>query len=246
MLTAILRPAGSLLLGSIVATAAASAVAAEKFECLVEPYLDVSVSSAVPGILDEVRVDRGSVVKKGQVLASLASDVTQARRALIAARAEFAERQVERNQELFRKQVISPHEKDELETNALLLKLELREVEEALEQRTILSPVDGVVVERMFSPGEYVNEDPILRLAQVNPLRVEVAVPASMWGRIQVGGAGQVTWEAPVEGVYTGRVTVVDPVVDAASGTLGIRLELPNPAGRLPAGTKCWVDFPEP
>jgi multidrug efflux pump subunit AcrA (membrane-fusion protein) len=39
-------------------------------------------------------------------------------------------------------------------------------------------------------------------------------------------------------------VTVVDPVVDAASGTIGIRLELPNPGHRLPAGTKCEVRFP--
>jgi multidrug efflux pump subunit AcrA (membrane-fusion protein) len=100
-----------------------------------------------------------------------------------------------------------------------------------------------VVVERLFSPGEFVNEDVILRLAQVDPLRIEVAVPGSLWGQIQVGSTGQVEWEAPVKGVYTARVTVVDPVIDAASGTLGIRLELPNPKHRLPAGTRCWVTF---
>jgi len=238
------RASGCVLLGSIVLLASVSRLAAEKFECLVEPYRDVSVSSAVPGILDEVRVDRGDVVRKGQVLARLKSDAAEAHRALIEARSEFAERQVERNEELFRKQVISAHERDELETNAQLLKLELREVEEGLKERTILSPLDGVVVERMFHPGEFVSEDPILRLAQIDPLRVEVAVPGTMWGRIEVGMTGQVEWEAPVEGLYPAKVTVVDPVVDAASGTLGIRLELANPDRRLPAGTKCWVTFP--
>ena len=217
--------------------------AAQKFECLVEPYSDVSVSSAVPGILGDVMVDRGDLVKKGQVLARLLSDVAEAHYELVKARAEFAVRQVERNEELFLKQVISAYEKDELETNAQLLRLELRETEERLKQRTILSPLDGVVVERFFSQGEFVNEDPILRLAQIQPLRVEVAVPATMWGRIKVGKTGQVEWEAPVEGVYPAKVTVVDPVVDAASGTLGIRLELPNRDRRLPAGTKCWVTF---
>ncbi len=203
----------------------------------------MSVSSDVPGILDEVMVDRGDVVKKGQVLARLMSDVDEAHYELIKARAEFAVRRVERNEELFLKQVISAHEKDELETDAQLLRLELRETEERLKQRTILSPLDGVVVERIFSPGEFVNEDAFLRLAQIDPLRVEVAVPAALWGRIQVGTSGQVEWEAPVEGLHPARVTVVDPVVDAASGTLGIRLELPNPKHRLPAGTKCWVTF---
>ncbi len=43
--------------------------------------------------------------------------------------------------------------------------------------------------------------------------------------------------------VFVARVVVVDPVVDAASGTVGIRLELPNPNYRLPAGLKCKVQF---
>jgi membrane fusion protein (multidrug efflux system) len=38
-------------------------------------------------------------------------------------------------------------------------------------------------------------------------------------------------------------VTVVDKVVDAASGTFGVRLELPNPDLKLPAGLKCTVRF---
>ncbi len=60
----------------------------------------------------------------------------------------------------------------------------------------------------------------------------------------QVGMSGSVQWEGPVAGTHPARVTVVDRVVDAASGTLGVRLELPNPDHGLPAGTKCWVTFP--
>ena len=52
------------------------------------------------------------------------------------------------------------------------------------------------------------------------------------------------TPEAPVNGAYQARVKVVDQVVDAASGTFGVRLELPNPGYRLPAGLKCKVRFP--
>jgi multidrug efflux pump subunit AcrA (membrane-fusion protein) len=55
---------------------------------------------------------------------------------------------------------------------------------------------------------------------------------------------GVVTPEAPLNGTsYNARVSVVDRVVDAASGTLGVRLELPNPGYRLPAGLKCKVRF---
>ena len=235
---------GIAIVCAVALVAASDNLRAQKHECLVEPYLDVSVSTAVPGILDEVNVDRGDVVSTGQVLATLLSDAEKANYELVKARAEFAARRAERNEEMFLKQMISAHEKDELETDAQLLTLEVREVEERLKQRTVWSPLDGVVVERMFSPGEFVSDDPILRLAQVDPLRVEVAVPGTLWGKIKVGMTGQVEWEAPVEGLHPAKVTVVDPVIDAASGTLGIRLELPNPRRKLPAGTKCWVTFP--
>jgi len=140
--------------------------------------------------------------------------------------------------------MISIHEKDELVTEARLLQLEMRETEQRLKRRSIDSPIDAVVVERLFSPGEYVHEDPILRLAQIDPLRVEVAIPIRLYGKVRVGMVGKVTWEVAGLGSHDATVTVVDPVVDAASGTIGIRLELPNPDYRLPAGTQCTVTFP--
>ena len=112
-----------------------------------------------------------------------------------------------------------------------------------MERRNIRSPLNGVVVKRNFSPGEYVQDLPIFELAQIDPLRIEVVVPVRLYGKIRTGMTGKVEWEAPLRGVETATVTVVDPVVDAASGTIGIRLELPNPDHRLPAGTQCTVTF---
>lgn len=225
-------------------TSAAAAGGGGKLECLVEPYLKVAVSSAVPGVLEEVKVDRGMHVKKGQVLATLVSGVERALYESAKAKAAFAQRKVERTREMYRKQMISIGEKDELETQWELLKLEQREAEERLKLRTILSPCDGMVVKRMKSAGEYVDDKPILDLVQLNPLRVEVVVPVSYYGKIKVGMTGTVECEAPIGGSYPATVKIVDSVVDAASGTIGVRLELPNPNLKLPAGTKCSIRFP--
>lgn len=84
---------------------------------------------------------------------------------------------------------------------------------------------------------------PVLKAAQLNPLRVEVIVPVSWLGKVSVGAQAEILPEAPMNSVHVARVTVVDPVVDAASGTVGIRLELPNPEYSLPAGLKCKVRF---
>ncbi|MEM9242054.1 MAG: HlyD family secretion protein, partial [Pseudomonadota bacterium] len=48
---------------------------------------------------------------------------------------------------------------------------------------------------------------------------------------------------APLEGTHMAEVTVVDQIFDAASGTFGLRLELPNPDGKIPAGTRCLVEL---
>ena len=50
--------------------------------------------------------------------------------------------------------------------------------------------------------------------------------------------------EEPIGGKYIARVVIVDQVIDAASGTFGIRLELPNNKYKIPAGLRCQVEFP--
>lgn len=109
--------------------------------------------------------------------------------------------------------------------------------------RTIRSTIAGVVVERLGAPGEYVGEEHFLSIAKINPLFVELVVPVDYFGAIKEGAVAQVILEEPVGGSYPARVVIVDQVIDAASGTFGVRLELPNPQLKLPAGLRCQVVF---
>ncbi len=72
---------------------------------------------------------------------------------------------------------------------------------------------------------------------------MEVVAPIDLVGKIGVGTWVEVIPEDPVGGVYQARVKVVDRVVDAASGTFGVRIELPNPHNRLSGRIKCKVQF---
>lgn len=238
---------------------------------LIEPSLIINVGSAVPGIIDSIEVDRGDLVKKDQVLAGLQSQVERATMELARARAgmkstikartarlKFSRRQQERMEELYRKKVIPFEEMDESRTNSDMALLELAEAKdnkrldelelkrsiEIYKRMTIQSPITGVVMERFLSPGEYVEDQPILKLAQINPLYVEVFAHVEILGLIKVGMLTKVRPEAPIGGTYDAKVKIVDHVVDAASGTFGVRLELPNPNYELPAGLKCKVAFP--
>lgn len=235
----------SLVLSSGLGAWANSGIASEGYECLIEAHVDVSVSSAVTGVVERVRVKRGDMVKKGQTLVSLVAGIETAAHELAQARAEFAERTNERNAELVDEQLISSNEKDALETDALLARLEKREAFEVLRLRTIRSPIDGIIADVSVDPGEFVDEEEMLRIVQIDPLNVEVVVPVSLYGQIAKGQIAEVRPEPPFDRPFEARVEIVDRVVDAASGTFGLRLELPNPEGALPAGLKCMVRFPQ-
>lgn len=214
-----------------------------ELECLVEPHMLVNVGSSVDGVLEQVLVNRGDQVRRGQVVARLQSGVEAAAVKLSEARVEFGRRKMERSDSLFEKQLISAQERDELVTEVKLREEELKKDVETLKLRTIVSPIDGVVVERRLTPGEFIRTDKsvVLRLAQIDPLNVEVIAPARMFKSVQVGMGGRVNLAPMMSGTYQAKVVVVDKLIDAASGTLGIRLQLPNPENRIPAGIKCSV-----
>jgi len=244
---------------------------AVEFDGLIEPHVIVKVGSGSPGILETVDVDRGDFVKKGQVLATLQAGVEKATLEVAQARAEmeasikakdanrdFFRRKQQRHEELYKNQALAFSQMDEVETNRILAEmqlqealenkrvaeLELKRASEVVKRLTIHSPIDGVVVERFLSPGEYVENQPVMKLAQIDPLNVEVVIAVKWFPSIKVGMQARVIPEAPLGGVYPAEVKIVDRVIDAASGTFGVRLELPNPDHRLPAGLKCKVIFP--
>jgi len=103
-------------------------------------------------------------------------------------------------------------------------------------------------MERPAHPGEIARADdarkPLLKLAQLDVLHVEAILPVTAYGRIRKGMSLDVMPEDPIGGTYPAKVRVVDRVLDAPSGTFGVRLELPNPGLKLPAGVRCRVTVP--
>lgn len=232
-------------LALVMLAAPMASYSADQYECILEPKMTVNLGSASEGLLEEVLVDRGDRIRKGQVLARLTSGVEKANVELSRARLEFSSRKSSRNDELASKELIAAIDKDEMETETRINQHALQKDEEMLRMRHVTSPLDGVVIERTLSPGEQVRQDKgkIMTIAQIDPLSVEVVIPASQYGSVKVGMMAEIYPEAPVKGSYPARVTVVDRVIDAASSTFGVRLELPNPDYKIPAGFKCRARF---
>lgn len=246
---------------------------ADPFECLIEPAQVVEIRSPVEGLIGKVYVQRGDPVKTGQVLVELESSAE--RSAVESAkfraqmdgriitsknRLEYATKKFNRLNELQKQNYIPAQQRDEAEAemriassdlrdameNQELAKIEYQRAVNLLNLRTLRSPFNGVVVDRMLNPGDLAEagtgRKPVLKLAQIDPLRVEVVLPLAAYGKLRVGMTGQVIPEG-LGGRHAATITVVDRVFDAASGTFGVRLELPNHRRALPGGIRCQVDF---
>ena len=243
---------------------------AQSLDCMIQPNQVVQVGSAVPGVVERIAVERGDSVARGQVLVQLSAGVERATLAVARERAgqvgeavvadssqELARNELERANELYAQNFVSKTYLDKQLAEAKVAggrsdqaserrKLSTREVELAqaqLQQRTIHSPISGVVVERLVAPGEYVDQKPVLRIASIDPLRVDVLVPAAAFGQVEPGRKASVVPELFNRSTHVAVVKTVDRVIDAASNTFRVRLELPNPTGALPAGLRCKVDL---
>ncbi len=214
-----------------------------EIDCLIEPNMMIELSSPVSGVLDEILVDRSDTVKEGQIVATLKSDVELVKLKAGLENLNLSKVEQKRSVELYRDGVITLSEKEQADHEAALNKLEVEHAQANLELRKIRSPIDGVVADRYLMPGEYIEDKPILKLAQLNPLRVEVVAPVTYFGRIKTGVHAQVKTEYGSFDNLVAEVVVVDKVVDAASGTFGIRLELQNEDNQVPGGLKCTVRF---
>ena len=257
-----------------VAALVATQAAAATVDCVMDPSLTVKLGSPVMSVISQVLVDRGDLVKKGQIIAKIESAVEQAavltNEARAGSTAEIESKQAtldqksgvyKRKADLQTRNVTSAQDvetaqaeynvaKQELELarlNHQMAQLEVDRLRASLDQRTIRSPIDGIVVQRSLGPGEFVRQDAnIVTVASIDPLSVEAYLPVRYFGLIKVGDVALVHPDEPVGGNYEARVSIVDQVFDAASGTFGVRLNLPNHNNLLPGGLRCHVSFDVP
>ncbi len=258
------------VVGTTAAARPAAAPSRGGLDCMIQPHQIVQVGAASAGVIEKVFVDRGDIVTAGQTLVQLQAGVERAALAVARERAvqegemkvaagtaELAQRELQRAKELHGENFVSQTYLDKQRAEAEVAggrtaqagerrKLAQRELQLAaaqLAQRSIGSPIAGVVVERFMSPGEFVDQKPILKLAAIDPLRVDVLVPAIAFGQIETGTQAVVTPELLNTAPHTAFVKTVDRVIDAATNTFRVRLELPNPNHALPAGLRCKVDL---
>jgi cobalt-zinc-cadmium efflux system membrane fusion protein len=236
------------------------------------PSEDLTLSFTLAGRIAKLMVAEGAKVRPGQPLAQLDDAVQRKRTSLLEARAadttavKVAELRLARTQTVLAKvekayadKAAPARELADARMDAAMAELDLQAArfdsaqakgrhEEArlmLEQMRLLSPSAGRVEQVTARAGESVDAlAPVLRIVRIDPLWIDVPVELARARRLTVGRAATARFAGEhVEA--RGRIIHVASVADAASGTLEVRVQLPNPSAR-PAGEQVTVRFPTP
>ena len=231
----------------------------------INSFADAAVVSEVAGTIEELLIERGQTVERGQVIAVVehaeaSARLQEAEAGLQAAEAQLLQARAKlRNVEteharvttLFADGVASQQMLDEIDANrdmAVAAKeVALAHVAQAraalqqatvfLENHTIRAPIGGIIVERHVDAGDKNNpSEPIVTIAQLDPVRVQCDFPECDLPLLRPGQKSLIEVDAYPGETFPAEVKIVSPCIDAGTRTVGVELWAPNEDGRLRAG----------
>ena len=244
---------------------------AEPLEGITVPNADVTLSFVVPGRITDILVKEGQQVKKDQLLVRLYDEPERIQSQQLklladnptkidAARAELAQKTVDlKKVELaMAKGAASEWEVEHLQLSVRIAELSLQSalVEQEQYRRRyahsrsqllrmrLAAPIAGRIENVSVEVGESVGSlSPVIRIVQNDPLWIDVPVPMVLAGELTAGQQAWIGFPGDNAGkAARGHIINIAAVGDAASDTLRVRIEVPNPLQR-PAGERVSVSF---
>ena len=229
------------------------------------------ISSKIQGRLAELRVEEGSVVRGGEVIARLEdadyiAAITKAKADIEYAKANLAEmqRQARLQQGLFKDEVVSQDAVDAADAKVRIAQAtvaqdeaNLKVQESLLEFTNIRAPFDGVVIKKMTEVGESVAPIPpgvnvstssgaIVAVADMNSLEAEVDVNEANVAQLGPNQPATISVQAIPNHPYDGRLRQIIPTADRTKATVTVKVGILNKDKYLKPEMSCNVTFLEP
>lgn len=234
-----------------------------------EPYRVIELAAAAPGRIDSIHIRRGTLVRKGELLAELEASSLQALRKIADQKANSTARRdamrVEHQQKLHRLQALqaisregggTPEEILDAESDAKIAelnvqaadeelqraRLEVEEIDTRIEQHRVRAKMDGIIIDVHCEEGEYVSsvEPKVATLVDVSRLRVSFFVPTETALSHRVGTQVKVGF-AKNDHIANAEVEYVGPLTHSDSGRVRVDVLLDNSKGKFRSGMRCFL-----
>ncbi len=205
-----------------------------EFTGSVEPFVRNNISPSMGLRIDKIHVEVGDRVKKGQLL------VEMDKRQYFQSAVQLANLEADyvRMEKLFQEGGISKQQLDQLETQ---LKVSRHATENLRENADLISPINGIVTERMFDPGDMysIGTGRIVTVMQMDKLKVMANISEMYFPHVKLGMPVDIKLDIYPGEDFVGKVSLIYPAIDATTRTFQVEITIANPALKLRPGMMC-------
>jgi membrane fusion protein (multidrug efflux system) len=196
----------------------------------------VMVTAELTGKVVNIAFKPGTMVQAGDLLVRQDTSTEEAQLRAAEAEAELAKINLERRRELLERKIISKSEYDNAETHYKQTMAQADNIRTIIAKKTIRAPFAGRLGIRLVNLGQVLNEgQAIVSLQSLAPIFVDFLLPQQELSKIRPGLTVRVTADAPDQ-VIEGKITAINPQVDAATRNIRIQATVANPQEHLRPG----------
>ncbi|MEN6587192.1 MAG: efflux RND transporter periplasmic adaptor subunit [Sulfuricella sp.] len=209
------------------------------------PVRGVDVTNEIAGLVRNVAFASGQEVKAGALLVELNADADIARLHTLEAAADLAATVLARDRLQFAVQAVSKAQIDSDEADLRAKRAGVAEQAAIIAKKTIRAPFSGKLGITAVNPGQYLNPgDKIVTLQTLDPIHVDFSLPQQQISGLSVGQSITLSNDAYVGMSFPGKISAINPKIDAATRTVQVEATLANAGRRLLPGmfAKVTVD----
>jgi len=197
----------------------------------------VTVGAELPGKVVHIAFEPGAKVNKGDLLIRQDTSSEEAQLPGAVAQANLTQTVLARDNEMLSKQIISQADYDAAVANQEQATAQVNNIRATIGKKTIRAPFSGRLGIRQVNLGQILREgDPIVTLQSLDPIFVNFTLPQQQLPRLRTGLPVQVTCDAVPGLAINGRITAVNPLVDAETRNIQLQATVANRSENLRPG----------
>ena len=197
----------------------------------------VTIAAELAGKVVGIAFEAGTPVKKGDILLRQDTSSEDAQLPGAVAQVDLARTNLERMNQLFSKQLISQVDRDNAVASAEQAQSQAENIRATIAKKTIRAPFSGQLGIRQVNLGQMLREgDPIVTLQALDPIYVDFNLPQQQLPLVRPGLTVQVTTDALPGDSLQGRITAINPLVDAETRQIKVQATVANRGEKLRPG----------
>jgi len=210
-----------------------------RFSTHLEAEAEVQVFSQAARLVEELRVEEGDRVREGELLVRLLDDEQRSQLAKVTSQLAKAEREYERQESLFARELISEQAMNDATYELEQLQIAVDDARRELSYTEVRAPISGTVTQRLVNLGDQVTVNQhLFDVVDFDTLVARIYVPEKELPRLAPGQPARLfatsLGASSIDTARAGEIERVAPVVDPQSGTVKVTVGIPENQGLRP------------